>query len=108
MAVNEFTDDALTRAMAQRDRYAAAIRKHMHVRGDDRCYVDDAELYAVLPEGDVRPSRESAVTAENCARFIHLRQDGREREYVSPQRRIDELEAEVAALRAELERKAGG
>lgn len=75
----------------------AAIRHHRDERGDDRCHADDGRLYAVLPEGDTRPERETAVTIENCQRYIECRQTGRE--YVSPQRRIEELEAEVAALR---------
>lgn len=74
------------------------IRKHRDMPGDDRCYQDDAALYAVLPEGDTRPERETAVTIENCARYIASRQEGRE--YVSPQRRIEELEAENTRLHA--------
>ena len=64
------------------DRLRAAIRKHRDMRGDDRCYLDDAELYAVLPEGDTRPASDSAVTEENCRRFRECRQQGRE--YVHP------------------------
>ena len=74
-----------------------AIRIHRDQRGDDRCFQDDATLYAVLPEGDTRPMRDAAVTIENCERYIACRQQGRE--YVSPQRRIEELEADVARLR---------
>lgn len=74
-----------------------AVRKHMTTRGDDRCYLDDAELYSALPEGDTRPRAETAVTIENCRRFIRCRQVGQV--YTSPQRRIEELEAEVAALK---------
>ena len=75
----------------------AAIRKHRDTRGDDRCFQDDAELYSVLPEGDTRPASETAVTIENCQRYIECRQQGRE--YVSPQRRIEELEAELTRIR---------
>jgi hypothetical protein len=78
----------------------AAIRQHRDERGDDRCHADDGRLYAVLPEGDTRPERETAVTIENCQRYIECRQTGRE--YVSPQRRIEELEAEVVQLRQRL------
>lgn len=81
----------------------AAIRQHRDERGDDRCHADDGRLYAVLPEGDTRPSHETAVTLENCARYIECRQAGRE--YVSPQRRIEELEAESARLTAFLHRR---
>lgn len=79
--------------MNEIERLRTAIRKHRDYRGDDRCFQDDAELYAVLPEGDTRPACDTAVTIENCHRYIRCRQQGRE--YVSPQRRIEELEGEV-------------
>lgn len=75
------------------EKLQTAIRKHRDMLGDDRCHIDDAELYAALPEGDTRPARETAVTIENCQRYIECRQQGRE--YVSPQRRIEELEAAI-------------
>lgn len=77
-------------------RLRTAIRQHRDERGNGRCHADDGRLYAVLPEGDTRPARETAVTLENCARYIECRQTGRE--YVSPQRRIEELVADVATL----------
>jgi hypothetical protein len=85
---------------AEVERLRAAIRRHRDCRGDDRCHADDGELYAALPEGDTRPARDTAVTLENCARYIECRQTGRE--YISPQRRIEELEAEMAGLRARM------
>jgi hypothetical protein len=83
---------------AEAERLRDAVRQHRDERGDDRCHADDGRLYAVLPEGDTRPARETAVTLENCAKYIECRQTGRE--YVSPQRRIEELEAEVGRLKA--------
>ncbi len=52
-----------------------AIRKHRDQRGDDRCWVDDVELYAIL--GDEQavftlPPREEFLG--NCARFYECRQ----------------------------------
>lgn len=89
----------LARQLLRRDeavaRLLAAIRKHRDYRGDDRCFQDDAELYSILPEGDTRPERETAVTLENCERYIACRQGGQE--YVSPQRRIEALEADLLA-----------
>ncbi len=87
------------RLEAEIERLRAGIRKHMNTRGDDRCYQDDHDLYLLLPEGDTRPVREVAVTLENCQRYIECRQQGRE--YVSPQRRIEELEKQIHALEAE-------
>lgn len=74
-----------------------AIRQHRDERGDDRCHADDGRLYAILPEGDTRPERETLVTIENCQKYIECRQTGRE--YISPQRRIEELEAEIDRLK---------
>ena len=76
----------------------AAIRKHRDYRGDDRCHADDGELYAVLPEGDTRPEKDTAVTIENCHQFIACRQQGRE--YVSPEREIERLKQENDSLNA--------
>lgn len=84
------------RLLDEVERLQTAIRKHRDYRGDDRCFQDDAELYAILPEGDTRSLAATAVTLENCARYIECRQQGRE--YISPQRRIEELEAEVRRL----------
>lgn len=74
-----------------------AIRKHRDMKGDDRCHLDDGELYSILPEGDTRPIVETAVDLNNCIKYIRCRQEGRE--YISPQRRIEELEIEVERLR---------
>ena len=70
----------------------AAIRRHRDQRGDDRCWMDDSWLYAILPEGYSPPAIDSAVELENCKRFIECRRNPATT-YVSPQRRIDELEA---------------
>lgn len=68
----------------------AAIRKHRDEKGDDRCYLDDYELYKVLPEGFEPPKYCTAVELENCKRYIASRQDPNI-EYVSPQREIERL-----------------
>ena len=88
---------------AEVERLRAAIRKHMNERGDDRCYLSDAELYSVLPEGDTRPAVETAVTIENCAKFIACRQQGRE--YVSPEREIERLRNSICAINNALRAK---
>jgi len=38
---------------AENDRLRDAIKKHRDQRGDDRCWLDDRELYAVLGDGDL-------------------------------------------------------
>lgn len=74
-----------------------AIRKHRDQRGDDRCWMDDEELYKVLPEGYTPPKRDSSVELEHCKRFIQCRHNPAT-EYVSPQRYIEQLEARIREL----------
>jgi hypothetical protein len=69
----------------------AAIRKHRDQRGDDRCWLDDEELYATLPEGFTPVVRDSCVELERCKKFIECRHNPAT-QYISPQRKIEELE----------------
>jgi hypothetical protein len=60
----------------------SAIRNHRDQRGDDRCWMDDEELYAVLgdktqPEFKLPPR---AVFLQNCARFFECRQRSQDKE----------------------------
>jgi hypothetical protein len=73
-----------------------AVRKHRDQRGDDRCWLDDEELYRALPEGYVAPARDASVELALCQQFIHCRHNPAT-VYVSPQRRIEELEAQINA-----------
>lgn len=74
-----------------------AIRKHRNQKGDDRCWMDDEALYRTLPEGYEPGARDSSVEIANCQQFIRCRHNPAT-EYVSPQRRIEELESELASL----------
>ena len=77
-----------------------AIRNHRDQRGDDRCWMDDCELYETLPEGinghDLRLNSPEEMLA-CCKQYIAARHDPSQ-EYVSPQRRIEELEEQVREL----------
>lgn len=84
----------------------AAIRTHRDQRGDDRCWMDDETLYRVLPEGYSPPERDSAVELERCKQYIECRHNPGT-EYVSPQRRIEELETEVCSAAGSISRMAG-
>lgn len=75
-----------------------AIRKHRDQRGDNRCWLDDHDLYSVLPEGYMPPKEDTCVELERCKAFIASRHDPSIK-YVSPQERIEQLEAEVAELK---------
>jgi hypothetical protein len=77
-----------------------AIRAHRDARGDDRCWRDDEELYAVLPEGYTPPARDTAVELDRCRAFIASRQNPKT-EYVSPEREIERLRTEQARLQRE-------
>lgn len=75
-----------------------AIRKHRDQKGDDRCWMDDEELYRMLPEGYEPGKRDTSVELANCQRFMACRQNPKT-EYVSPQREIDRLRDELQKIR---------
>ncbi|PYS52424.1 MAG: hypothetical protein DMF68_01565 [Acidobacteria bacterium] len=60
------------------ERLRAAIRRHRDSRADDRCWMDDEELYAAL--GDAVPCDrrvgDKLAMLQNCARFIERRCEG--------------------------------
>ena len=65
-------------AKAEVRRLRVAIRDHRGQRGDDRCWLDDMALYAMLPDGPPDPSI-TALPPEgeflaNCARYHARRQ----------------------------------
>lgn len=84
--------------VAERNRLREAIRKHRDQRGDDRCWLDDEELYKVLPEGYTPPARDSRVELRYCERYIASRHNPATT-YVSPEREIEQLKAELNQLR---------
>lgn len=88
------------------DALVAAIRKHRDQRGDDRCWLDDAELYRVLggepfePKDCALPDPEKMLA--NCQRFIASRHpDGVP--YISEQREIQRLREVVRCQALSLE-----
>lgn len=94
-----YAEDTL-RLVQEVKRLRRAIRKHRDERGDDRCWLDDETLYGVLPEGFTPPTRDTRVEKSNCDRFISSRHNPRT-EYTSPQKRIEELEAELKEREAD-------
>jgi hypothetical protein len=86
------TNPELANLRAEVARLQAAIRLHRDQRGDDRCWMDDEALYAVLPEGYTPPERDTAVELERCRQYIECRRNPRT-VYISPQREIERLQA---------------
>lgn len=84
------------------EKLAVAIRNHRDQRGDDRCFRDDYTLYSILPEGYKAPSEDTCVQLELCKKYIASRQNPNTI-YISPQRRIEELEQKVIELETYLE-----
>jgi hypothetical protein len=76
---NFFSSYAGMRGIVQYiDQLEAAIRKHRDQRLDDRCWMDEYELYEVLPEGidptfvDLRLLPKD-VMMRNCEHFVECR-----------------------------------
>jgi len=67
------------------------IRYCRDQRGDDACWMDFERLYKLLPEGYTPPKRDTKILLSNCRKFIKSMQNPATT-YVSPQRRIEELE----------------
>jgi hypothetical protein len=76
-----------------------AIRKVRNdwVRGDDKCYLDLFELFKVLPEGFNLPENDTYVDIKFCEQYIRSCHHP-DVKYVSPQRRIEELEQIITDL----------
>lgn len=81
-----------------------AIRNHRDQKGDDRCWLDDLELYKILPEGvadaDLRLHCPKEML-ENCKKYIKSRQNP-EVPYISPQREIEKLKETIKELKEEI------
>ena len=67
-----------------------AVRAHRDARGDDRCWLDDEELYKMLPEGYTPPARDTSVELDLCRKFILNRRHPKTT-YISPEREIERL-----------------
>ena len=87
--------------LAENAKYRQAIRRvrDAWANGDDACWRDLVDLFQTLPEGFVLPEQNESVELDLCRQYIRSCHHP-EVAYVSPQRRIEELEAEVARLRA--------
>ena len=72
-----------------------AIAEHRDQRADDRCFLDDQKLYAVLEDGDLGDNHvgDQCAMLENCRRYIAQRtQNG------GPWKSYADLERELASV----------
>lgn len=96
----------LCEAADELDRLRAAIRKHRDEKGDSRCWLDDAELYASLvalaPVETALPPK--CEFLESCSRFWEQRQSPDEKAAAGVGGgTIAQLEAEIGRLCGRLE-----
>lgn len=95
---------SLPAAEAEIERLRAAIRNHRDQHGDDRCWLDDVELYRVLgdaAEVDITlPTKCEFLTS--CARYWEQRQRPDEKALIPEGMTIAQLSTEVSRLRSAL------
>ena len=98
--INELCDDVFE-AQGEIARLREAIIKHRDQRGDDRCWLDDQELYAVIdPSVKVDQSLPPKCDfLKSCERFWEQRQRLDE-VFALKHPTIGQLEREIARLRA--------
>ena len=66
--------------LAEAKRLRGGIRDHRDQRGDDRCWLDDERLHALLPEGvPARTRMDFELMYPNCRRFLETRVHPRDR-----------------------------
>lgn len=88
-------------ALDQLNKIYDVIRKIRDQKGDDRCWKDYEDLFKLLPEGYEAPVRDIAIELENCKWFLECARNPKTT-YVSPQRRIEELEKQVEDLKLQI------
>jgi uncharacterized small protein (DUF1192 family) len=97
--------DRLAWCVAEIERLQAGIRHHRDQKGDDRCWLDDLDLYDLLPEGHVDPDLSLPPKAEflrSCERYWEQRCPFNKAGHITrPGLTIAQLEAEIERLRAE-------
>lgn len=78
----------------------AAIREHRDQEGDDRCWLDDAKLYAALGEsGHDTSLPPKCEFLESCSRFWEQRQSPEDKRLRAADMTIAQLQEEIAKLR---------
>lgn len=93
-------------------RLKEAIRKHRDQKGDDRCWMDDQELYAELRDGNLGDNTvgDQSAMLRNCQRFVELRckGGGNWKTYAELEAMVASQKEEIITLRAELAARIAG
>ena len=104
LAENDRLAKELTEARAANERLQAAIKTHHAQKADDRCWIDDFDLYkaAGLPMHDPFVGDKAAML-ENCKRFIKNRcgEGGDWKSYAELEKELAEASAANERLQAE-------
>lgn len=83
------------------DKLRLAIENHRDQKADDRCWMDDQELYKVLNDGNLGDNRvgDKAAMMVNCARFIDTRcADGSWQSYAELEQEKYKLEVRLREI----------
>lgn len=85
---------------AEVEKLRNAIEKHRNQKADDRCWMDDDELYSALNDGIKCDRRVGSTIAmqQNCERYIRNRC-----ERGGPWKSYVELEAEIKELKRQID-----
>lgn len=92
----DFLNGERERLMRENSALRLAIMTHRKQKADDRCWLDDQELYKALGDGDLGDNRvgDKDAMLANCKRFIDRRCAGGEwPTYAQLEEKIEELEA---------------
>lgn len=92
----------------QAERYRRAIIRHRRYRADDRCWLDDQELYKVLGDGNLGDFHvgDKQAMLRNCERFLESRcMEGRWKSYEQMERERNHYRDRCSLLEKELGRE---
>lgn len=94
-------DKKIADLQKQIERLEGAVKEHRSQKLDDRCWMDDQKLYAVLSDGDLgdnaTPPKEKML--ENCRRYIEQRcKPGEWQTYQQLEQERDSLKSQLAAM----------
>jgi hypothetical protein len=106
--------DVLEAAERRVEELTSAIRKHRDQKGDDRCWLDDLDLYSTMDDASYDSQLPPKCEfLESCSRYWNQRQTMMDKSADRPtikqlENRIAELEAQIAKPKVEVDWDAMG